>query len=371
MKALWLCSWYPNEQDPFRGDFIERQAIAAAAFVNIDVIHFVSAPFTKNMHVQVNDNLCTHIFYVAGKNKLQRYVHMLRILQQWVNNHFYDIVHIHIPMPMACLYRLIPALHTIPLLVSEHYGIYDIHQTDHYLKRSRLFRYCTSWVCQRAKHVITVSRYLQQGMQGMIPDIKSFVVLSNVVDTKLFSPSLPNPYPPFVFIHVSGMDDNKNVAGILQACALLVKQNCLFTLQLIGAKPPALVELANQLGVLDYIDWKDALPYAEVALHVKKAHVGLLFSSRETQSCVILEWLCAGLPVISSNAGATSELINSENGILVNEGQVHELANAMLCMMEKYQAYNREKIATQAHELYSYKTFGQQLQQIYRQCLVE
>jgi len=39
MKVLWLTSWYPNDLDKWNGDFIQRQAHAAALYGNITVIH--------------------------------------------------------------------------------------------------------------------------------------------------------------------------------------------------------------------------------------------------------------------------------------------------------------------------------------------
>ena len=38
--VLWLPSWYPNEWEPYNGDFIQRHAEAAALNNNITVIFF-------------------------------------------------------------------------------------------------------------------------------------------------------------------------------------------------------------------------------------------------------------------------------------------------------------------------------------------
>ena len=42
-KILWLASWYPNRNDPFDGDFIQRHARAAAIDHDIHVIHVSEA----------------------------------------------------------------------------------------------------------------------------------------------------------------------------------------------------------------------------------------------------------------------------------------------------------------------------------------
>ena len=38
MKAVWLVSWYPNLNDAYDGDFIQRHARAAAIFHDIHVV---------------------------------------------------------------------------------------------------------------------------------------------------------------------------------------------------------------------------------------------------------------------------------------------------------------------------------------------
>ena len=37
-KILWLVSWYPNRNDKFDGDFIQRHARAAAIYHDVHVI---------------------------------------------------------------------------------------------------------------------------------------------------------------------------------------------------------------------------------------------------------------------------------------------------------------------------------------------
>ena len=39
MKALWLCSWYPNSFNPNDGDFVQRHAFATAKFLPVTVFY--------------------------------------------------------------------------------------------------------------------------------------------------------------------------------------------------------------------------------------------------------------------------------------------------------------------------------------------
>jgi glycosyltransferase involved in cell wall biosynthesis len=80
---------------------------------------------------------------------------------------------------------------------------------------------------------------------------------------------------------------------------------------------------------------------------------------------VILEALCCGLPVISSCVGGIPEVIDGENGILVESGNIPDLANAMIQMIENYAEYNRKLIAEKAIAFFNYNTVGKQYSDIY------
>jgi len=80
---------------------------------------------------------------------------------------------------------------------------------------------------------------------------------------------------------------------------------------------------------------------------------------------VILEALCSGLPVISSRVGGVGEVINDNNGIMVESENVSALAAAMQKMIDDYSQYNREAIATDAAKKFSYETVAKQYLQYY------
>ena len=72
---LWLPSWYPNELDPFDGDFIQRHAHAASLRNNIHVI-FVKADregkITDSQHESFTktETLSEHVIYFKKTGSL-------------------------------------------------------------------------------------------------------------------------------------------------------------------------------------------------------------------------------------------------------------------------------------------------------------
>ncbi|MBK7040707.1 MAG: hypothetical protein IPH46_09605 [Bacteroidetes bacterium] len=86
MNVIWLCSWYPNAVDAYRGDFIQRQAIATSAFARIDVVHIVFCDYHKATVTQVNAQLTEHIFYVKQQHKGKDLIQFLQSINGFCNN---------------------------------------------------------------------------------------------------------------------------------------------------------------------------------------------------------------------------------------------------------------------------------------------
>ena len=91
----------------------------------------------------------------------------------------------------------------------------------------------------------------------------------------------------------------------------------------------------------------------------------VMFSRYENLPCVILEALCCGLPVISTDVGGISEIINNSNGILIESEDKTALSNALEYMLDHLTQYDRKHIADNATKKYNYKSVGQAINKIY------
>jgi glycosyltransferase involved in cell wall biosynthesis len=81
---------------------------------------------------------------------------------------------------------------------------------------------------------------------------------------------------------------------------------------------------------------------------------------------VIVEALCCGLPVISSDAGGCAEAIDVQNGIVVSAGDEAQLFRAVKDVMNNYHRYNRQKIANDAAAQYGNEQIGLAFISFYR-----
>lgn len=365
LSVLWVCSWYPNLQDRFRGDFIQRQAVAVSQFCRVHVIHILESKETKHEVTRVNANLLETIYYVNKPTKIQHLLYSHKIIKQHLAINSYDIIHAHIPYPLGFSAAYFAKKHKKPFLLSEHYGIYNNEVEDSYFKRHLLFKVMTKYAVKRANLLLTVSRSLGSDMKSIFS--KEYMVIPNAVNTNLFFRRQKQASPKFKFIHVSNMTSLKNVEGILDATQKLAEYRKDFEVLLIGAKPTHIESAINlNEDLKSLVTLIGEIPYNKVSEHVSDCQAGILFSKSETQSCVILEWLCSGLPVITSSVGGAAELINKGNGLQVPSMDTDALCIAMNDMIVNYENYDHDLISEEAANKYGYEPVGKRIFDLYQ-----
>ncbi|HMO32195.1 MAG TPA: glycosyltransferase [Lacibacter sp.] len=372
MHVLWLCSWYPGPLDPYDGDFIERHAASLATCQPVQVIHLVQnttllkgqAPTTTETKAGQLQATVHALSWPGLPAPLDRLVFnrnyrsaYRRILAAYIETHGRpDLVHVHVPVKAGAAALWLKMRYGIPFIASEHNSAYFPEIPGSYATRNRYFRYITEHTFRQAKAVTSVSEWLTRRLEYLF-QLPQTAVVRNAVDTHLFYPGLPTK-ARFRFLHVSMLLPLKNAEGILDALALLQQRTRDWELVLVGPAPDALRARAARLGLSSQVIFTGALSYGGVAEQMRKAHALVHFSRYENLPCVINEALCCGLPVVSSDVGGIRELVQEENGILVPEGNLQELADALYRLMLQYTNYDRVAISVTAQEAFNYAAIG-------------
>jgi glycosyltransferase involved in cell wall biosynthesis len=375
-KILWLCSWYPNPDRPFDGDFIQRHAKAVSAFTPLDIlyVHKTTNHALTDIHTE-NERLHEHILINRIKkhhriSAIISWIRFFQIHQQFLRKYGKpDLVHVHIPIKSGMIALWWKLRYGIPYMVTEHYGIYNPHLDDHFKTRAWWFRLATKWIIKHADRLTTVSHSLGEDINQWVVQ-KSYSVVPNVVDTNVFTYQKPKDTNPFQFIHISNMIPLKNVSGILTASAQLVQMGYTFRLILLGHIDQAYPLMAEQMGLLDkVVFFEGEVSYELVAQRIRESHALLIFSDTESQSCVTLEALCSGRPAIVTNIGGVKELIATENGFKVNVRDTADLCTRMQQMITHYNQFDTEAISRQAASKFAYPIVGKQFTDLYDEVL--
>ena len=275
-----------------------------------------------------------------------------------------DLVHVHIPYKAGLLGIWLKKRYKIPFIVSEHWGIYNKIVNDNYEKQNFFFKRIVSKTFHEANCWVSVSNYLSDGVKKMVFD-GGFEIIPNTVDTGLFYFKLKDQ-GKFRFIHVSNMVTLKNAEGILRAFKSFCKNNSSAELVMVGDNRKDIREFAAKLFSEGKVKFRGEIPYQQVAKEMQDSNCLILFSDIENSPCVIGEALCCGVPVIATNVGGIPELVNEENGLLVEPGDEEGLASVMEKMIEQYSSFDRKKITNAATAKFSYQKIGKEFDLLYQ-----
>src|SRR5574337_1032481 len=107
-RILWLSSWYPNRQDLYDGDFIQRHARAAAIYHDVYVIFVTDADMQLPKEEEWNyaTGLTEQIIYFKKKKgftaRIRKQLTWRNLYQKAIKHYIAknglpDIVHVHVP----------------------------------------------------------------------------------------------------------------------------------------------------------------------------------------------------------------------------------------------------------------------------------
>lgn len=382
-KILWLVSWYPNETDPFTGDFIKRQAEAVSALQPLKII-FVgkktrnSVADQTDLPVQDNnvESLQEFILYdptiensipgskiVSLYRYFKKHLGIIRLLKKY--GELPDLIHVHVTMKAGLVALYLKWKYKIPYVLTEHWTGYYPEAKYSLFKKSYFFRYCTKLILKKADRFLPVSKSLGNLVNRYWAHIP-FQIIPNCVNTRLFFHYTGGFIHGFRFIHISSLTYPKNPEGIIRAFIKLLKLGVRADLVLVGPLNPSLTEFISASGLApDSIHCTGEVSYEQVGIELRNSSALVMFSHYENMPCVILEALCSGVPVIATLVGGIPEVVHKENGILINPGDEDALTGAMTEMIREYQEYDKDKISAEAAAQFSYKTIGEQITGVY------
>jgi glycosyltransferase involved in cell wall biosynthesis len=384
MHLLWLASWYPDHLSPNNGDFIQRHARAVALSLPFTVIHVVQGDPAQDQdfratELRVVGNLREWIvqfhYRKTGIRLLDkfRYTRCYRkalfgAIRNYIKaNGLPELVHLHIPMKAGMAALWLKRKFGIPYIVSEQSSAYGGGAPDDFHLRSRYYRNKVRELFRKATVVTNVSAAIGEELKK-IAGLGQVEVIHNTVDTSHFNPASQAP-AKFRIIHVSGLNDQKNINGLLRALTKWSMVRNDWELELVGPIGEELRPAIKVLGERVHLTCTGMLPYEEVAERMKQASVFVLFSDHENFPCVNIEALCCGIPVITSDAGGAREAIHPGNGIVVAIRDEAALVQALDKVRSGYDRYDRAEIAREAHDRYRYAAIGGQFIGLYEKML--
>lgn len=205
----------------------------------------------------------------------------------------------------------------------------------------RMARRMIQWAAGNAAGIVTVCEALKTQLVGLGVPAQRVRVLRNGVDLDRFRPVDRRAvreklrFTGTTLLSVGNLLPLKGHDLVIRALQLLPECSLVIAGQ--GHEHMHLVELARNLDVAHRVTFAGVLSQEDLRQYYGAADVLVLASSREGWANVLLEALACGTPVIATNVGGTSEVIQSSAaGLLLEQRTPEAVAHAVKALLGCY-----------------------------------
>lgn len=144
----------------------------------------------------------------------------------------------------------------------------------------------------------------------------------------------------FNIVCISRLIERKGISFLLEAIKKIKNKKVKLILVGKGKQEDELHQLAKDLEITDRVEFKGYVDHDDIADIYQESDLFVLPSFNEGMSNALLEAMASGLPVISTDTGGTSELIDG-NGILIQKGNSDEIAQAISTVMNDPETFKQ------------------------------
>jgi|SRR6218665_102543 len=157
---------------------------------------------------------------------------------------------------------------------------------------------------------------------------KRLEIVKNVVKMSEFRQTIENSKVSFLFLGF--LSEGKGIWILLEAVRELVAQGKSFELVIGGnGDEERLKQLINTFQIENFVDYKGWIVGKQKEKLLSSTDVFVLPSYNEGVPISILEAMSFDKPVIATNVGGIPDVLTSEDGILIEPGDLNALVNAM------------------------------------------
>lgn len=378
MHVMFIPSWYSNKRNPVHGSFFKEQAKALQKEgIKITVAYNEIWPLTLlgkvkekiGINIELEEGLKTYRY--KNFNFLPKNPKMFSIFNRRMDRLYkeiikregkIDIIHCQSSFWAGISAHYISKKYNIPLIITEHTSI----KKAYYLKESYKPYILDSY--NKADKLIAVGNGLKKELVTLT-NRDDILVIPNLIPIDNFSIK-ENNNKEFTFFSLAFLEGEKGMDTLIKAFNKGFKNtNTKLIIGGEGSQKEELVKLTKTLGIEDKVNFLGALTREEVSYNMRECDAFVLASRYETFGVVYIEALASGKPVIGTYNGGAEDIINNENGILVNIDNVEELSKGMIELKDNIKKYNAIKIRENCIAKYSEKRITEEIIKIYEELI--
>ena len=378
MNILIVPSWYKTKSNPTLGSFFFEQAQMLKDIGNTVIIADVTFQSKKDYFSgrcykllrEEDEGIIVYSYVIPSFGRFNQdgggansvYKNLRKVYQRIIKDGFrIDLVHAHSYLPAGIAATRFAKEEGIPVVVTEHSS--DLLSTNVEGVRASLL----SEVVESCDKFICVSNKLKESVLNITKcDESKVTVIPNVVDS-MFEYNSSEHKHNFTFISIGNLIQRKRFDLTIDAFSKAFKKDENVKLKIIGdgTLRTNLEDRVRALGEDKRISFLGRMERKEVVKHLQEADCLVLPSDYETFGVAYIEALAVGNPVIGTKNGGSEDIINLENGILVDKDDVNQLSKAMRCIYTEIDNYDRLQIASSTMQKYGRAAIGNEIKKIY------
>jgi glycosyltransferase involved in cell wall biosynthesis len=281
-----------------------------------------------------------------------------------------EVFHVHFVYPAGCI---------IPMLKKRFPDtpvVLSIHGSDWYLNLENHKIYLQVIDNLRSSDkIIVVGNKLKNDILYHLPKlVDKIIVVPNGIEITDYNLHTINhkqmiqDNKKINILMVGAYTEIKGIRVLLEAISIIDSSN--FELTVVGKTPDIplykkLCKLKTDFGLDQIVKFETAKPRDVLAKYYHECDFFVLPSLSEGFGIVLIEAMLFGKPVISTCSGGPEDIINKDNGLLIEPGNALLLSNAIKKMLKNYKKYNSNDISEKIKKKYSSEIIVQQLIDVY------
>ena len=382
MHIMFIPSWYSNERNKVHGSFFKEQALALQAKgVKVTVAYNEIWPLTlirkvkekSGLYFNVEDNLRTYRY--KNYNFIPKNPLMFKIFNKRMEKLFkeiekkegkIDIIHAQSSLWGGISAAYLSKKFNIPLVITEHSSL----ERAPYLRESYKPYIIDSY--KSAKELIAVGNGLKEELERLT-NRKDIKVIGNLIDFSNFPLKDRRVDDKFKFFSLAFLEGEKGFDTLIKSFSKAFKDidNCELIIGGDGSQRQRLETLVQEEGISEKVIFLGALSRDDVSKWMRKVDTFILPSRYETFGVVYIEALASGTPVIGTFNGGADDIINKDNGYIVNVDDIESLSDAMKRIILNKERFNPEKLREECFKKFSPDIITDRIIDVYNKVLKE
>lgn len=385
MRVLMIPSFFKNVDNKMSGEFFIDQAVAMVKkgySVSIVFTDTYSIKYVKRYLFYKEKNEIIEGVRIYRKRKLALLKHdgikgcekefvrgcLEIVASQWNGEFPFDIIHAQNCVWAGSVAKTLSEKYGIPFVVTEHSSMFELRGKG----KMKSVENNVRDILNAASKIACVSEQLRRTVSNYTE--KPIGIIGNIVDIGAYQLGDKHTaseegftYITVAFLNTEERIKLKGIDLLLNGFKAVLQTIPDARLKIVGVPSDFLpmTRRVERLGLENNVYLIPPISRTKIVEAFSKSNCFVLLSNYETFGLVCAEAMAAGLPVIASDVGIASEIINEKTGYICSERSIENVSKGMLQVYKNYSHFSFDFIRQQIIDKYSEEIISEAMEEMY------